>query len=103
MSQETEIAMRKSLDAIDSFRKRIFAGGWVAVALTFGAYFWLDHVARTSDNLKSLLLASVFALTCVIAWSTFALAIVFLRLTKRILRAIEIVSRDAKDSTGRAS
>jgi hypothetical protein len=92
-----------ALDAINSFRKRIYAGGWVAVAVTFGVYFWLDHVARTSDNLKRVMLASVFALTCVIAWSTFALTIVFLRLTKRILRAIVIVSRDAKDSEGRIS
>jgi hypothetical protein len=67
MSSETETALRKSLDSINSFRRRIYAAGWLVVALTFGAYFWLDHVARTSDNLKRLLLLSVFALTCVIA------------------------------------
>jgi len=93
MSEETGDALRKSLDAIDSFRKRVYLGGWVAVAATFGAYFWLDHVARTSDNLKRVLFAAVFALTCLIAWSTFALAIVMLRMTKRLLRAIEIASR----------
>ena len=45
-------------------------------------------LARTSDNLEKLIMAAVLALTCVIAWSTFALAIFLARMTRTILRAI---------------
>jgi hypothetical protein len=97
MSQETEVTLRKSLDAIDSFRRRITVTGWLTAALTLGAYIWLAYVARTSDDLKRVLTAAVFALTCVIAWSTYALAVFLIRMTKRILRAIELASRESKE------
>jgi len=95
MSHESEpdAVLRQSLDAIDSMRRRILWAGYVAVAGTFGAFYWLNHVARTSDNLKSALMAAVLALTCVIAWSTFALAVVIVRMTKRVLRAIDLAVR----------
>jgi hypothetical protein len=96
MSQETETALRKSLDAIDSFRRRITVIGWLTAAFTFGAYLWLAYVARTSNDLKRLLMTAVFALTCIIAWSTYALAVFLVRMTKRILRAIELASRESK-------
>jgi hypothetical protein len=96
MSQETETALRKSLDAIDSFRRRITVIGWLTAALTFGAYLWLAYVARTSNDLKRVLITAVFALTCIIAWSTYALAVFLVRMTKRILRAIELASRESK-------
>jgi drug/metabolite transporter (DMT)-like permease len=98
MSQETETALRKSLEAIDSFRRRITAIGWLTAALTFGAYFWLAYVARTSNDLKRLIMTAVFGLTCVIAWCTYALAVFHIRMTKRILRAIELASRESKGS-----
>jgi hypothetical protein len=95
MSQETggEGALRKSLDSIDGIRRRILLGGYLAVAGTFLAFLWLDHVARTSSNIKSVLMASVLALTFVIAWSTFALAVLVLRMTRRVLRAIDFATK----------
>jgi hypothetical protein len=39
------------------------------------------------------MMAAVFALTSVIAWSAFALAIFIVRMTKRILRAIDLTSK----------
>jgi hypothetical protein len=90
MSEEQATVLRRSLDAVDHIRRRIFLAGLAVVAGTFGAYFWLDHIARTSDNLKQLIMASVLALTCVIAWSTFALAIFLARMTRTILRAIHL-------------
>ena len=90
MSEQQEATLRKSLDAIDHIRRRVFMAGVVVVAGTFGAYLWLDHVARTSDSLKQLIMASVLALSCVIAWSTFALAIFLARMTRTILRAIHL-------------
>jgi hypothetical protein len=62
--------------------------GSLAVAMAIGAFLWLNHIA--SDNINHALVAAVFALTCVVAWSTFGLAIFTRRLTKRILRAIDL-------------
>jgi hypothetical protein len=94
MSGETEsdLILRKSLDAIDSIRRRVMLAGYLTVVGTFGAFLWLNHLARTSADIKSLLMAAVLALVCVMAWSTFALAIFIVRMTKRILRAIDLAS-----------
>jgi len=94
MREESEVILRRSLEAIDGVRRRIVWSGYLAVAITFGAFLWLAHVARTSDNMKRLLMAAVLALTCVIAWSAFALAIFMVRMTKRILRAIDLATNN---------
>lgn len=86
-------ALRKSLDAVDGVRRRMLLAGYLAVGGTFAAFFWLDHVARTSGNLKSVVMAAVLALTFVIAWSTFALALFILRMTRRVLRAIDLAMK----------
>lgn len=90
---ESEAVLRKSLDAIDSLRRRLTWAGYLAVIGTLGAFFWLDHIIRTSRNINSVVMAAVLALTCVIAWSTFALAIFIARMMKRVLRAIDLASR----------
>jgi IS1 family transposase len=87
---DSEAILRRSLDAIDGLRRRLLWTGYVAVAATILAFIWLDHVARTSESLRSLMMAAVLAITCVIAWSTYALAIFITRMTRRILRAIDL-------------
>jgi uncharacterized membrane protein (GlpM family) len=93
MSDEKDPAavLRKSLDAVDGIRRRMLLAGYLTVAGTFGAFFWLDHVARTRD-VKSVITAAVLALTCIIAWSTFALALFMMRMTRRVLRAIDLAA-----------
>ena len=66
--------------------------GYVAVAATLGAFAWLDHVAKSNASERSVIMAAILALTCVIAWSTFALALLVTRMTKRIIRAIDLAS-----------
>src|SRR5262245_18925903 len=96
MSQEVETPLRRSLDSIDAFRRRITIAGWLVAASTFGAFYWMDHVARTSDNPKKLMSAAVLAITFLIAWSTFALVLCMIRMTKRILRAIDVATRSPR-------
>jgi len=55
-------------------------------------------VKTVMKSLKShqrllIFLLSVLALTCVIAWSTFALAVFIARMMKRVLRAVDLASR----------
>ena len=94
MSQDTEseTVLRVSLDAIDGLRRRLMWAGLLAVAGTIGAFFWLDHIIQTSANVNNVVMAAVLALTCVIAWSTFALAIFMARMTRRVLRAVDLAS-----------
>ena len=93
MPQDTEETLRKSLDSIDGFRRRVFLGGWIVVAATFGAFYWLSHVLKTSNNPKQLLNAAVMSLAALIMWCTFSVIIIVIRMTRRILRAIEIAAR----------
>ena len=93
MSKESEDILRRSLSVIDNMRRRMLWAGYLTVVSTFGAFLWLSHVARTSDSMKRMLSAVVLALTCVIAWSTFALAIIIIRMTQRILRAIDLATK----------
>ncbi len=90
MPSETDMALRKSLDAIDSMRRRIYAVGLLVVVLTLGAYAHLAYVQKVSDNLERLLSASVLAMTCLIAWATFAIVLVVVRMARRILHAIDL-------------
>jgi hypothetical protein len=91
MSQgsDSEVRLRRSLEAIDSIRQRMLLAGYTTVGGTFAAFLWLSYVASTSTNVKSVVMAAVLALTCLIAWSTFALSLFITRMTGRILRAID--------------
>ncbi|PYS45561.1 MAG: hypothetical protein DMG13_31755 [Acidobacteria bacterium] len=80
MSRELETPLRKSLDSIDAFRRRITIAGWIVAASTFGAFYWLSHVTRTSDDPKKLLNAAVLAIAFLIACSTFALVLCMIRM-----------------------
>ena len=87
---ESEALLRRSLEGIQAIRQRLLLAGYVVVAGTLAAFYWLSHVASTSANVKSVVMAAVLALTCLIAWSTFALSIFITRMTGRILRAIDL-------------
>ena len=93
MSQNTEAVLRKSLDSIDAYRRRVYGAGSVMFVFTLGMYARFFYVQRTSDNVSGLIGASLAALTFVIAWTTFAVILVIVRMTKRVLRAIEQIGR----------
>ena len=90
MSQETETPLQKSLDTIDRMRRRVVMGGWVAVVVTLAAYGYFYHLLNTSHDLERLVSASLFALTCLIAWAEYAVILMVMKMTGRILRAIEL-------------
>jgi len=86
---ETEATLRKSLDAIDSMRRRVLAGGWLAVVVTLGAYAHFYRVMNAGRSVETLVGAAVLALTCLIAWAELAVILIIVRMAKRILRAID--------------
>jgi hypothetical protein len=93
MNHDLETPLRKSLDAIDRFHRRVYGLGWITVVATLGMYARLEYLHRTTDNLERLLGASVAALTFLIAWVAFAIILIIIRATRRILRAIELADR----------
>jgi hypothetical protein len=93
MSHETGDALQRSLNAIDSLRRRVYLLGWIVVAATLAVYLRLAYLHRTSDNLEQLLGASVAALTFFITWVGFAVILIVTRTAKSILRAIDLSSR----------
>jgi hypothetical protein len=97
MSQEPDIILRNSLDAVDRFRTRVTAGIvvlFISVVFTLG---WLmaTAAARTGSNAgqTKILLTSVTAQMIFVAVCTVVIAFQIARMTKTILRAIELSSR----------
>jgi hypothetical protein len=90
MSQETETPLQKALMTIDNMRKRILLGGWLAVIVTLFAYGRFYYELRHNDNVAGVIDASVMALTCLIAWATFAVILTVVRMTRKILVAVDL-------------
>jgi hypothetical protein len=90
MSQDIDLTVL----SIGSFRRRMLWTGWFAAGSSMGAFLWFSHVFNSTDNIKRLLSAAVLALVSVVAWASFAIVVCMVRMTKRILRAIELLSRD---------
>ena len=96
MNQPQDSPVPHFLDVMERTHRRIFAVGWVAVAGTLGSYLWLAQIAKTSPSVQRLVMAAVLALTFLIAWSTFSLAVLMLRMGRRILRAIELTANPSE-------
>ena len=100
MSRDPNTVLQASLDAVDRFRTRVIAGIvvlFVAILFTLG---WLmaTAAARTGTNAgqTKLLFTSVTAQMIFVAVCTVVIAFQITRMTKAILRAIELSSRDRK-------
>ena len=94
----SDAPIRKVLDAMEGTHRRVVSAGWLTVVATLGAYAWLDHVARSGTDVRRLIMAAVLALTCLIAWTTFALAVVVIRAGRRILLAVELSAVERGES-----
>ena len=92
MAEETETPLSRSLKTIDRMRMRVIAGGWLAVIVTLAAYGRLSYVLRDSHDPGRMIGAAVLALTCLIAWTSFAVILIVIRMAKRILTAIELTA-----------
>lgn len=98
---ENDIALRNSLDAVDRFRTRIIAGIVFLFVTTVFALGWLmaTAAARTggSAGQTKILFTSVIAQMIFVAVCTVIIAFQITRMTKTILRAIELSPRERGD------
>lgn len=101
MSRDPNTVLQDSLNAVDRFRTRVMAGVvllFVAIVFTLG---WLmaTAAARTGGNAgqSKILFTSVTAQMIFVAVCTVVIAFQITRMTKAILRAIELSSRERKE------
>lgn len=92
MTHDAKSTLSRTLDAIDAARRRAYATFGVFWIATFAALWWFSHVIGTTDNLKTALSAAVVALVFTIFLAAFAVMIYVTRMTKRILRAIDLAA-----------
>jgi len=95
MSQESEMVLRRSLDAVDGYRRRLF---WL-LAIVSGTVAWEFYRlfdVRTTGNVPEMIVAAVIVLSF---WTLGLAVLLVFQLTvatRRILRAIDLVSRPAE-------
>ena len=90
MTNDADTTLSRTLGAIDRVRRRTYATFAFFWILTFAALLWFTHVLRTTDNLKTALSAAVVALVFAIFLGAFAVMVHITRMTRRILRAIDL-------------
>ena len=101
MSQESETVLRNSLDAVDRFRRRTIAGVaalFVVVIVALGSLMGAAVSGLTEKSgfagQTKVLFTSVVAQMLFITLCTVVVALYITRMTKTILRAIELMSKE---------
>ncbi len=90
MTQDPGSALSRSLNAIDSMRRRALATFVVFWLAAFASLLWLSHVTNTTNDIKRIIEAAVVALAMCIFLGAFSVMLYVARMTRRTLRAIEI-------------
>ena len=98
MSQESETVLRNSLDAVDQFRRRTIAGVavlFVVIIVALGSLMSAAAV-RVGGNAAQtkIQFASVAAQMLFVTLCTVIVALYITRMTRTILRAIELISKE---------
>jgi hypothetical protein len=96
MSREPNV-LQDSLDAADRFRTRVIAGIVVLFVTIVFAHAWLMATAASrtggAPGMAKMIVASETALMFFVALCTVVIALQITRMTKAVLRAIELSSR----------
>jgi hypothetical protein len=96
MSQEMETILRKSLDEMDSIRRQQLVGLLVILALflalAFGIVITL-HKNHPDPDFWRMLIANAELMTFNVAFGVLGVCLFITRMTKKILKAIELSSR----------
>jgi len=99
MNQEMEVILRRSLDSVDRSRKWQIAGLSVLICL-----FLLMGVSEIltvkkshpTDELRAIVITGLEVVPLTAVFCTFGVSLVITRMTKKILRAIELLSKEPR-------
>jgi hypothetical protein len=94
MSQEIENILRKSLDDVDRVRKRQTLGFVILFCIMLGLFYWFGHICENpATDIRKILYYAVFVLFLGMVYVAMAIAMVQSRMTLKILKAIELLSK----------
>jgi hypothetical protein len=93
MSQDLETILRKSLDNFDRTRKIFLLFFIFEIFAVMAGLVWLGHLENIAD-VRTMLIWSVVIILVGQVCTTGALALFTMTLSGRILKAIELLSRD---------
>lgn len=93
MSQESEVLLRKSLDAVDQLRRRFLTAIAVVVVLAVVGAVELFTVSYFGDDVEEHIRSWTVLLLFYIAGCALAVCLHTTRMTRKILLAIELVSK----------
>ena len=92
MVQDENTTLRQSLDAVDRHRRRMFAGFTIVVIVMAIAQFRLG-LAGTANDVPKMLTVVLVVLMLWISAMAIAIIVQLTKMTKMILRAIELATR----------
>jgi hypothetical protein len=95
MSDQSETVLGQSLDAVDQLRRRAFVGAAFIILLSLGVFVLLLAMAvesRAAPAAIKLLYAASVLQVIVIALCTAVIQLSMTRMTRMILRAIELMA-----------
>ena len=102
MSEHSETVLRQSLDAVDQLRRRAYAVSALVILVSLAAFVSLLVIAAESRSapaaIKVLYAASILQVI-VIALCTAVIQLSMTRMTRMVLRAIELMA----NASGRAN
>jgi hypothetical protein len=95
MSEHSETVLSQSLDAVDQLRRRAFAMATLVILVSLAVFVALLAIAvesRTAPAAIKVLYAASILQVVVIALSTAVLQLSMTRMTRMVLRAIELTA-----------
>ena len=93
MTLDAQSALHKSLDDVTRLQKRSFATFIVLLFSLVICVLWLDHISKSHPvDLQKLVVASMCFVLFSMVYVAMAFASLQLRMTKKILKAIELVT-----------
>ena len=92
MVQDENTTLRQSLDAVDRHRRRMFVGFTIVVIVKAIAQFRLG-LAGTANDVPKMLTVVLVVLMLWISAMAIAIIVQLTKMTKTILRAIELATR----------
>ena len=92
MTEHAEAILRKSLDEIDSYRKRWMITFGITAALSQAAWIAFVIGVHNATDKQAIMLATL-ALAMTVFGGVFMLVLLIFRMTHKILQAIEVGAR----------